>query len=107
MEWTLKTILAPWAYIASVIYHDSFWYPRRAKKIMRDVLDSDWGRLFRNWEKVTPDDNGFPEVGEHPAELHRTGWRAFLTSLRILGTCLKDAPEFATGGRLAKRSKGS
>ena len=107
MEWTLKTILAPWAYIASVIYHDSFWYPRRAKKIMRDVLDSDWGRLFRNWEKVTPDGNGFPEVGEHPAELHRTGWRAFLTSLGILGTCIKDAPEFATGGRLAKRSKGS
>ncbi|MHC4945550.1 MAG: DUF362 domain-containing protein, partial [Planctomycetota bacterium] len=27
LEWSLKTILAPWAYIASVIYHDSFWYP--------------------------------------------------------------------------------
>ena len=32
IEWSLKTVLAPWAYIASVIYHDSFWYPleRRA-----------------------------------------------------------------------------
>ena len=27
IEWSLKTVLAPWAYIASVVYHDSFWYP--------------------------------------------------------------------------------
>src|SRR6478735_7627999 len=26
VEWSLKTVLAPWAYIASVLYHDSFWY---------------------------------------------------------------------------------
>ena len=24
IEWSLKTVLAPWAYIASVIYHDSY-----------------------------------------------------------------------------------
>ncbi|WP_343390150.1 hypothetical protein [Candidatus Amarobacter glycogenicus] len=28
-EWSLKTFLAPWAYMASVIYHDSIWYPPR------------------------------------------------------------------------------
>ena len=27
IEWSLKTVLAPWAYMASVVYHDSFWYP--------------------------------------------------------------------------------
>ena len=27
MEWSLKTWMAPWAYVASVLYHDSFWYP--------------------------------------------------------------------------------
>ena len=37
IEWSLKTILAPWAYIASVIYHDSFWYPFLAKKQMAEV----------------------------------------------------------------------
>ena len=31
IEWSLKTVLAPWAYIASVIYHDSFWYPMNAR----------------------------------------------------------------------------
>src|SRR5207237_9797401 len=33
IEWSLKTVLAPWAYIASVIYHDSFWYPVKPKRI--------------------------------------------------------------------------
>ena len=53
IEWSLKTVLAPWAYIASVVYHDSFWYPVNAKRLMHDVLDSPWGRLFRNWETLT------------------------------------------------------
>ncbi len=101
IEWSLKTVLAPWAYIASVIYHDSFWYPLRAKRMMREVLDSDWGRLFRNWEQLTPDENGFPTVGEEPAKLKRIGLRAFLRSLRILGTCVREAPEFTARSRRA------
>ena len=52
IEWSLKTVLAPWAYIASVVYHDSFWYPMNAKRAMQEVLDGPWGRLFRNWETV-------------------------------------------------------
>src|ERR671919_951277 len=52
VEWSLKTVLAPWAYIASVVYHDSFWYPVKARYMMEQVLDSPWGRLFRNWETV-------------------------------------------------------
>ncbi len=27
IEWSLKTVLAPWSYLASVAYHDSIWYP--------------------------------------------------------------------------------
>src|SRR5205809_5130201 len=34
IEWSLKTVLAPWAYIASVIYHDSFWYPVKARRMI-------------------------------------------------------------------------
>jgi uncharacterized protein (DUF362 family) len=101
VEWSLKTVLAPWSYIASVLYHDSFWYPFLGKDKMRQVLDSDWGRLFRNWELLTPDEGGFPTVGEESAELKRTGIRAFWQSLGILGTTLKEAPEFAARRRRA------
>lgn len=105
IEWSLKTVLAPWAYIASVLYHDSFWYPTRARRIMQDVLDSEWGRLFRNWEHAAADADGYPDVGTRPAELTRTGWAAFGQSLKILGTCIKEAPEFAARRRAAAALK--
>ncbi|MCZ6632131.1 MAG: DUF362 domain-containing protein [bacterium] len=99
IEWSLKTILAPWAYIASVIYHDSFWYPFIAKKKMREVLNSAWGRLFGNWEQLTPDEQGFPSVGDEAPEIRKTGLRAFWESLGILGTCIVEAPEFLRSRR--------
>jgi hypothetical protein len=99
MEWSLKTVLAPWAYIASVIYHDSFWYPLLARRHMAQVLASPWGRLFENWERLTPDADGFPDVGAAPAVAPRAGFRAFRQSLGILGTCLVEAPEFASRRR--------
>ena len=99
IEWSLKTVLAPWAYIASVIYHDSLWYPLKAKGQMEHVLNSPWGRLFENWEQLTPDANGYPQVGEQPAAITRAGMHAFKQSLGILGTCIKEAPEFASRKR--------
>jgi hypothetical protein len=99
VEWSLKTVLAPWAYLASVVYHDSFWYPVKAKHMMRKVLASDWGRLFRNWEHVTADANGYPDVGTDAAELTRVGMAAFTKSLGIIGTCMKEAPEFSNRKR--------
>ncbi len=93
IEWSLKTVLAPWAYIASVLYHDTFWYPFKAKKQMKKVLESDWGRLFRGWEKAQPDEKGYPEIADQPAEIEKTGLRAFLESLRILWVCFKEAPD--------------
>ena len=96
IEWSLKTVLAPWAYVASVVYHDSFWYPWLAKRKMSSVLESEWGRLFRNWETLTPDRSGFPDVGEGGAEIGRSGMKAFFRSLGILGTCVQEAPEFLT-----------
>jgi hypothetical protein len=99
IEWSLKTVLAPWAYMASVIYHDSLWYPLAARKKMRQVLESDWGRLFRDWEQAVADERGYPSIGAAPAEIKRTGFRAFLRSLGILGTCIKEAPEFGLRNR--------
>jgi uncharacterized protein (DUF362 family) len=104
VEWSLKTVLAPWAYIASVVYHDSFWYPVLAKKKMHDVLASDWGRLFRNWELVTADDRGYPAIPAGGAEIRQTGLRALGRSLGILATCIREAPEFASRRRRKVRS---
>ncbi|MSR47961.1 MAG: DUF362 domain-containing protein [Planctomycetes bacterium] len=96
VEWSLKTFLAPWAYLASVAYHDTFWYPRFAKTRMKDVLQSDWGRLFSNWENVKPDAKGFPDVGSAPPELKRSSASVFFRSWKLLGTCLMEAPEMLT-----------
>ena len=56
-------------------------------------------------EELTADDQGYPEIGEQPAEIKRTGLKAFWTSLKILWTCLKEAPELAQGGRMAAPTK--
>ena len=99
IEWSLKTVLAPWAYIASVVYHDSFWYPMLAKQKMAGALASPWGRLFRHWERVQPDANGYPAIPEEGATIQRTGLRAFGRSIGILATCIKEAPEFGSRRR--------
>jgi uncharacterized protein (DUF362 family) len=99
VEWSLKTVLAPWAYIASVLYHDTFWYPWNAERTTRTVLASPWGRLFQNWERVSGDEHGFPDVGEAPASVQRVGARALAQSVGILGTCIREAPEFSSRRR--------
>ncbi|NMC72653.1 MAG: DUF362 domain-containing protein [Myxococcales bacterium] len=99
LEWTLKTVLAPWSYLASVTYHDAYWYPRHAERQMEAVLASDWGRLFRNWERVRPDERGFPDLGDESARLHTSGRDVFRRSFGLLVHALKEAPEFAARAR--------
>src|SRR5690606_5527353 len=41
VEWSLKTWLAPWAYVASVAYHDLYWYPRHGVDRVNESLTSD------------------------------------------------------------------
>jgi hypothetical protein len=93
LEWSLRTWLAPWAYVASVLYHDMFWYPGNGRRRVTEILKSPWGRLFHNWEKVEPDEHGWPEVGKEPARLDCTTQDLVARSIRILGTCLAEAPE--------------
>lgn len=64
IEWSLKTWLAPWAYLASIAYHDYFWYPFIGKGRVDQAFNSEWGRLFKNYENLKSDDQGWPEVGE-------------------------------------------
>ncbi len=93
IEWSLKTWLAPWSYIASVLYHDMYWYPRNGKSRVQEILRSEWGRLFHNWEKLTPDENGWQDVGIEPAKLDRSTLQLMGKAFRILGTCVTEAPE--------------
>jgi uncharacterized protein (DUF362 family) len=104
IEWSLKTVLAPWAYVASVLYHDSFWYPVLARARMQAVLDSPWGRLFQNWEDTVPDARGYPSIAGTGAAITRTGLRALWRSIGILGMCLREAPEFAARRRQASQA---
>ena len=99
LEWSLKTVLAPWAYLASVLYHDTFWYPTKGRSVMKAVLDSDWGRLFQGWEQMVANDAGYQLADGPGAGIRRTGLRALLTSFGILGTCVKEAPEFSDNRR--------
>jgi hypothetical protein len=103
--WSLKTILAPWAYIASVVYHDMVWYPAHQKTV-HEILQSEWGRLFHNWEKVlNPADDlsveGWDNLGEKPAQFNKQTVKLLHQSLNILGTCFKEAPEFAARKRIS------
>ncbi len=71
IEWSLKTWLAPWSYVASIAYHDWFWLPFIGRDRVHAALTSDWGRLFHNWERVQPDEKGWPEVGPTPTQTTR------------------------------------
>ena len=99
IEWSLKTWLAPWSYIASVVYHDLYWYPRFAEDKVDAALDSGWGRLFHNWERLTPDDDGWPEVGPAPGRHTRHTGELLGMGAKILGTAITEAPEVAARRR--------
>ena len=64
IEWSLKTWLAPWAYLASIAFHDLYWYPFIGRDRVRAVLNSDWGRLFRDFEAIVPDEKGYKLLAE-------------------------------------------
>ena len=42
----LRTVLAPWSYIASRLYHDVYWYNCVGRGRVRQALQTDWGKLF-------------------------------------------------------------
>ncbi|MBD3421765.1 MAG: DUF362 domain-containing protein [Chitinivibrionales bacterium] len=98
IEWSLKTVLAPWAYIASVLYHDWYWYPLHTRRV-NEILKGQWGRLFRNWEivQVPADDlvtSGWKNVGREGTIYRRTPLNHLPKSIRALKSAIKEAPEF-------------
>jgi hypothetical protein len=99
VEWSLKTWLAPWAYVASVAYHDMFWYPRYAEQRMQPILESDWGKLFSSWGKFPADERGYPNVGTVDGRIVRMTTKQLLEGLRLVGMAVMESPELKPRGR--------
>jgi hypothetical protein len=67
LEWSLKTWLAPWSYLASVMYHDWYWRPIHGQRRIEEALASEWGQLFRQYERLKPSESGWPAAALAPA----------------------------------------
>jgi len=42
----LRTGIAPWAYLASRLYHDVYWYNFVGRARIRQAMRTEWGKLF-------------------------------------------------------------
>jgi uncharacterized protein (DUF362 family) len=109
IEWSLKTWLAPWAYVASVAYHDLFWYPVYGWQRVNAALESDWGRLFANWSSAKPDaeGRGYPNVGARAATLSRAGLAHFIEGSRLVGMAVAESPELKARQRQRAQTSGA
>jgi uncharacterized protein (DUF362 family) len=45
----LRTPIVPWAFAASRLYHDAYWYPFVGKPRVEKILESGWGKLFTSY----------------------------------------------------------
>jgi uncharacterized protein (DUF362 family) len=48
-KFLLRTVLAPWSYVASVVFHDYLWHPLIGRSRTRRILETPWGDLFRRY----------------------------------------------------------
>ncbi len=55
VQWSLKTWLAPWSYLASIAYHDWYWYPFIGRRRVQQALETPWGRLFAKGIEQLPE----------------------------------------------------
>jgi uncharacterized protein (DUF362 family) len=46
----LRSPIVPWSYVASRVYHDLYWYPFVGRKRVNEILATDWGRLFEEYD---------------------------------------------------------
>ena len=62
---------------------------------IQKALESDWGRLFANWEQLQPDaaGKGYPDVGATRPEFVRLGLKHMLEATRLLGMAVAESPE--------------
>jgi uncharacterized protein (DUF362 family) len=48
-KFLLRTVLTPWSYAASRLYHDVYWYNFVGKKRVEKALETKWGKLFQSY----------------------------------------------------------
>lgn len=48
-KFLLRTPLVPWSYVASNLYHNWYWYPLFGKRRIAKMMETEWGRLFRQY----------------------------------------------------------
>lgn len=46
----LRTVITPWSYLASFLYHDVYWYNVVGRRRVKKVLKTDWGKLFATYK---------------------------------------------------------
>ena len=49
----LQTVIAPWSYAASRLYHDVYWYNVVGRGRVRQALGGPWGELFQRYPTET------------------------------------------------------
>ncbi len=62
-KFLLQTVLQPWSYLASRLYHDGYWFPIVGKPRVAEALTSPWGQLFSQYEQIQPDEEGYVVPG--------------------------------------------
>ena len=64
----LRTVIAPWSYLASRAYHDVYWWNVHGRRRAAQALRGPWGQLFQQYP--TEDDAPLPR---EPATLAPAG----------------------------------
>ena len=45
----LRSPIAPWAYLASNLYHNQYWMRFKGRRRVREAMKTDWGKLFQSY----------------------------------------------------------
>jgi len=45
----LRTFIVPWSYVASILYHDFYWYNFVGRQRVKRMLETEWGQLFQQY----------------------------------------------------------
>ena len=56
----LRTVIAPWSYAASRLYHDVYWYNAIGRRRVRQALRGRWGELFQRYPSIAGQDLPVP-----------------------------------------------
>jgi len=64
----LRTVIAPWSYAASRLYHDVYWYNAIGRGRVRRAMQGPWGELFLRYPSVAGQALPVP-IEEHGAAL--------------------------------------